>query len=434
MTSLVRRVILVAVVVAIALMFAIAALRVARDVPTVDAEHAGMVAPFASAIGISARTATLATWLVACVSAIAAALALRGDSLLRRAAAEAPDALDARRFTWLWRPRPWLAVTTLIVLLGLALRAHAAAWLPWDIDEPWAFPTRASIFDDSHDALVHPPLFRALALGWDALVGWTLRAPRWLLRAPSLVASSAALALVASLALTRPSPRALVALVCAALATAPIAESALARPYGVACLSVVLLAVIVLDSTARRLTSLEAALCVLAFALAAWTDLVAGLAAFITLALRCAVDLRARRLRDAVVLSTCASLLALPLVPGALRGWRTGIDPETSALQGVLPDLLPDAQLSYAFRAHELFAALSDPLPAASALVCLCALLAIAWHRGARVPAALLSALSALPLALLPFIALRPRHFAWLPLVALVVLVVLPPSLPRRAR
>lgn len=431
-----RRTILLATLVFLALASALACFRVAHDVPSVAAARAGIAGPFAAWLGVPVRAVALSAWLGAWALSIVAAFAVRDTPRTARIARTAP--IDAHpptatpaRFALLWRAAPWLAALSVLVLLGIALRAHAAAWSPWDIDEPWAFPSTGTLFDDGHDALVHPPLYRALVLGWGALAGWTTHAPRWLIRLPSLVSGSLALALIATLALPRPSPRALLAVLLATVATVAIAVSALARPYGLATLAVVLVVAIVLDAAHRRLTPLEAALCVLSVSLAAWTDLIAGLVALLALAVCCATDARAGRTRDAAVLALCAAIPALPLAPGVLRAWRTGIDPASSTIAGPLPDLLPDAHPLAA--TYDLLAATAAPLPPLAALVLLSALLLLAWTRGARAPAVLLALACAVPLILAQLVALRARHLAWLPLLACAVLAILPPPLPKRA-
>jgi hypothetical protein len=431
MVVLLRRWILWVVLAALAFGAALACARVVREPTPVAGASAGIVEPFAALAGMSVHAVSLGAWCLAPLLALIAALAVRGREPDPHTMTIAQPRVS-RWFAVLGRAGPWIAWLTVVVILGIALRVHAAAWSLWDIDEPWAFPSVASLFDDSHDALVHPPLYRALALGWDALVGWTLRSPRWLLRLPSVVCGGLALSLVGWLALPRASPRAALALALASVATATVEVSALARPYGAATLAVALVVVLVLDADARRFTPFEAALCVLAAALASWLDLVAGLAVFLVLALRCAAELRAGRWRDAAALLACASIPALPLVPGALVAWRVGIDPASSPLPGVLPDLQPAAAMSLAARSSELFGALSHPLPALAALALLCALILVASHRRAYRHVAMLVLLCALPLALLPFVELRARNLAWLPLVAAAVLATMPSPLPKR--
>ena len=424
-----RRAILVAGLVALASGTAIAALRVAHDIPASNVAPGGIVAPFAAWLAVSSRAVSLAAWLGAALLALVVAAASRTADAGHAGAAWATPT----RYAWLWRTRPWQAVLSLVVLLGVLARTHVAAWSRWDIDEPWAFPSSGTLFDDSHDALVHPPLYRALALGWDELIGWTLHEARWLLRLPSLVAGCVALALLAWLALPRPSPRATIGVLLGAVASAAIAASGLARPYALASLAVMLVVVVLLDSFARPLSPFEGAICVFATTVAAWTDLIAGVAVCLAIGTRCVVDLRAGRSRFAVLFAGCAALPLVPLLPGAWLAWRTGIDPATSLVPGALPDLLPAPDSSFVSRAYVLLGALSEPFPAPSAVVALCALVGVAWYRRARAPATLLALLCALPLALLPSIELRARHFAWLPLVAAAVLVVVPQPLPKRA-
>ncbi len=432
MLTALRRALLLTVLVALAAGTALAAWRVAVETALADTAHVGLVGPCAAALAQRPSRVVLFAWLAAWGLGLVAALVARAH---RESTVERPPPAPTAP-AWLagvCRARPWAVVVGVLVSLGVAWRAQGAARVLWDIDEPWAFPTSGSVLDDSHDALVHPPLYRALAHGWGALSGWTFDAPRWLIRLPSCVAGTLALALLAWLALARPSLRALAALSFVCVAGAPVAASVLARPYGVATLLVTLVAVLVFDAGARRFTPLEAALCVLATSLAAWTDLVAGLAALLLLAARLVLDAPAAHRRETAVFALCAGLPSLPLLPGALLAWRTGIDPASSTIPGVLPDLRPTVALSYAMRVYELLAELSAPLPPWLGLFGLCALLAVAWRRGARTPAAALALLAALPLTLLPFIALRARHFAWLPLIAVAVLVTMPSALPKRA-
>lgn len=432
MLPVLRRALLVTVLVALAAGAVLAAWRVAFETPLADTARVGIVGPAAAALDLRPSSVVLLAWLAAWGLGLVAALVARAhrESTAERTSASPTGVVW---FAPVWLARQWPVVVGVVVSFGVAWRAQSAARVLWDIDEPWAFPTSGSVLDDSHDALVHPPLHRALAHGWGALSGWTFDAPRWLIRLPSCVAGALALALLAWLALARPSLRALAALSFVCVAGAPVAASVLARPYGVATLLVTLVAVLVFDAGARRFTPLEAALCVLATSLAAWTDLVAGLAALLLLAARLVLDAPAAHRRETAVFALCAGLPSLPLLPGARLAWRTGIDPASSTIPGVLPDLRPTVALSYAMRVYELLAELSAPLPPWLGLFGLCALLAVAWRRGARTPAAALALLAALPLTLLPFIALRARHLAWLPLIAVAVLVTMPSALPKRA-
>ncbi len=393
---------LIALVAALAL----AGARVAVDPRTFCGDAAGVVGPGAAALGLAPQTLTLAAWLGAlALAGVAAWVHARArecicdttacslqEKPLRDADAAAPTSRIARAAR--------LGVLAALVA-GAALRVRDAVRGPWDIDEPWAYPTRASLFDDSHDALVHPPLGRALFEGWCALAGWAPGASRGLLRAPSALFGTLALALVAGLCAQRLARTVrpawwgaapLAAALFAALAPGAREAAALARPYALATLPVVLLVVVVLDADGRRLTPREAAAAALSAALATWADLPAGLFAALVLGARAAQDAASGRMREALSLVAGAGLPALPLVPGALRAAWLGIDPARSPIAGPIPDLRPLAQTSLLARAAPLAEALLRPLPASATLVALAFVLGVALRRGRRLPALVVSA------------------------------------------
>jgi len=70
-------------------------------------------------------------------------------------------------------PRRWIsAAAASLVTLGIALRVHAAARLPFDNDEAWALPSSHELLDATHDAWLHPPLFRVVQEGFVRATGY----------------------------------------------------------------------------------------------------------------------------------------------------------------------------------------------------------------------------------------------------------------------
>ncbi len=240
------------------------------------------------------------------------------------------------------------AAIAILLLVGAVLRVRASTNLPLDTDEAWALPTVHSVVTNDHDAWVHPPMHRSLQQAWVHAIGWHEGDSLQRLRLPSLVASLAALVLLL-VGLGRAShPIGFVAVVGVAVAPALVVSSVLARPYALAALGVVIVAVS-LFSRAKRHTSgtpspLGWFVAILGVALAAWTDLVAGMAGGLLLA--CAVitsivRLRARALPSAAIALLATVVFCAPLVPGAWVALHDQVKPMTAENAPAGPDLRP---------------------------------------------------------------------------------------------
>ncbi len=423
----------------------LASARIAVDPRVFPGDRAGLVGPGAAALGVSPQSLTLAAWLVALVLAALAAWtyartsernsnAVASNVRVETPASTVAHAAPSSRHTRI----AWLSVIA-VCIAGFALRMRDVLHAGWDVDEPWAQPSRASLFDDSHDALVHPPFGRALFEGWGALVGWTPGDAPALLRAPSLFFGTVTLALLALFARRRLAPTRVsaafagLALVAAAFSPAAREVIALARPYALASFLVVALVVLVLDAHGRRLAPAEAAAASLAASLAWFVDLPAGLFAAFVIVARALHDVASRRARDAASLVAASTLPALPLVPGAVRAVALGIDPTQSPIAGPIPDLRPLADASWLSRAASLGEALVHPLPAWAALLAFTALVAALLRRRAYLPATFAALAAALPLVLVQLVALRTRNVAWAPLVLCAALAALARPLPAPA-
>jgi hypothetical protein len=422
----------------------LASSRIASDPRVFQGDRAGLVGPGAALLGVSPQTLTLAAWLVALALAALAAwmFAHAHDRSPDAVASEwrnehpAPSATDPVSFPHDTRG----AALSVIVacLVGVALRVRDVLHAGWDLDEPWAQPSRASLFDDSHDALIHPPFGRALFEGWGALVGWAPGDAVSLLRAPSLFFGTATLAFLALFAWRRlassrssAAPAGL-ALLAAALSPAAREVATLARPYALAAFLVVALVVVVVDAQGRRLTSAEAAAAALAASLAWFVDLPAGLFAALVVVVRGVHDLAAHRVREALTFVAASIVPALPLLPGALRAVALGVDPSRSPIAGPIPDLRPLADTSWLSRAASLMDALAHPFPAWTAPLVLGGVVAALLRRRAYLPASFAALAAALPLALAQVVALRARNVAWVPLVVCAIVASLArPLLPR---
>jgi hypothetical protein len=417
----------------------LAAARVVVDPHAVHGDAAGLVGPGAALLGLAPQHLTLVAWLVALVLAWLAAWSSPRAQYCSRDAVASP--CEEGFGTPVASSSTPTRITALFViamgLTGFVLRVRDVFVAGWDVDEPWAQPSRASLFDDSHDALVHPPLGRALFEGWGALVGWLPGDAPALLRAPSLFFGALTLALLALFALRCVTPTrtsaaiAGLALFAAAFSPAAREVTAFARPYALASFLVVALVVLVLDAHGRRLTPAEAAAIALAASLVWFVDLPAGLFAAFVIVARALHDVAFRRARDAASLVAASTLPALPLVPGALRAAALGIDPTRSPIAGPIPDLRPLAETPWLLRAASLGEALVQPLPAWAALLAFTALVAALLRRRAYLPVTFAALAAALPLALAQVVALRARNVAWVPLVLCAALVALArPLLP----
>jgi hypothetical protein len=296
----------------------------------------GLLTPVVAATGLSPGWVAVASWLIALVSTVVAGwLAARAAGASRPPEGVAPQAAAPRR--------PWAtaALACVVLALGVAARLHAASSSPPDNDEQWGRSTVCPVFNADHDAWVHPPLFRAVQrarLRAAGLGHGTAAAPILAARLVPLAAGIAALSLlaIAVLAGRAPAWRVLL-LVPAAIAPAVVRDSVLARPYALTALLLVVVWWALRagpgggprrgrDEALRWLAALAAG------GLAAWTDLVGGIAA---VALVCGAALdpagpRSRGARAAVVLAMLAWVIALG--PGGLDAARRQVSP--SAPQG----------------------------------------------------------------------------------------------------
>lgn len=212
-------------------------------------------------------------------------------------------------------PKRFTAIGAMAVVgLGVALRVRAAAQLPLDNDESWALPTQYELLDATHDAWVHPPLFRVVQQGFVRATGVRADGPLLHLRAPSIAFSSATLILLALAIVRRRSAVGLVALAVFALSPAAIDADALARPYSLAVLGFVIATLATWTSDDRA----DVAVACLGFGVALWSDPIAGAAAGLVIA----SGLPSRSRADIAVCVALAVAWALPLLPGALDAAR----------------------------------------------------------------------------------------------------------------
>jgi hypothetical protein len=306
----------------------------------------GLLSPTLAALDVS--PCVLVASVMTLVALLAAWLGLRAP-----APDCAPDsAPQNERRARPWTSRPLLGLALAIVAIGLALRVHAARTMPLDVDEVWALASPHPVLSHDHDAWVHPPLFRALQQGWAAAIGFREGDSLLRLRAPSLLASAATLLALAFAAIRRARGFAL-ALLPFAVAPAIVEASALARPYALATLALVVLAIALFPRPARARGDAWS-IALLASTIALWTDLLAGLAAMLILALaltaltaltaRAASVPRAARGRAWRWIGAYALAVAVtsaPLVPGALRASREQLLPESTVATSHGPDLRP---------------------------------------------------------------------------------------------
>ncbi len=235
-----------------------------------------------------------------------------------------------------WPHRATLVMVSLLLLGGVALRGYHAAHLPLDTDEVWALPGQTPVFNADHDAWVHPPLHRATQRAYLRLSGWTEGDPLLALRLPSLCAGALALLFLA-LALLQGgrSPWALIPFALVACSPDIARQCALARPYPLAAMLVMLAALALCVEPSHGRTSgrlhqgLRWTVCLLAFTLAAWTDILAGMAAWLLVAVallpgRLALPM-SPRLRPVALLLAVAPVLAL--APGGAKALREQVRP-----------------------------------------------------------------------------------------------------------
>ncbi len=318
----------------------------------------------------------------------------------------------------------------------------AVVWRLWilgqstaDGDESWGAPLSHSIFDETHDAWVHPPLFHLVQQPWVRAIGWSPDQGLGLLRAPMLLAGVLALAILVIAMARRATPPAalLLALPCLFAPRFALA-SQLARPYPLAALLVTIVAVCLWAAPAEGAEEspgaarLRWSLILLAAGLATWTDILAGAVAGVLVFVRV---LEASADRRAYLSGALACVLlvlvVVPFVPGILETLEHQIDPDITPEQlealGILRpgDVMPSPRLT---RQIPAFATLGIAAPLVPlGLVCLGLLAALAaWGRGMpdRWGALLLPVVLVL-VAL--FVAsttvhLRPRNLLFAPILA----------------
>lgn len=307
--------------------------RVSEPVPVA---RLGVVGPAAAALGVSPSRLTLLTFAVGLLTLLAL-------TLLEPAPAPAPPEDDEppRGRGRVWR----LVALAGLVALGLLLRAWALQTAAFDGDEVWARAARVPVFDDDHDAWVHPPLYRLLQFHWAAYWGARGEPSLALLRTPAAMASGLAALLIASFAARARADWFGVAAVAGfALSPALATATVLARPYGLATL---LCALALLAAFARRP---RWSIAVTSAGALAWCDLVFGAVTAVAVAVAAAswyarVGRHGRHDRRARALAGLAALsLALwwaPLVGGAARAVAEQRAPNITAREGAADDAPP---------------------------------------------------------------------------------------------
>ncbi len=405
----------------------------------------GLLTPLVRPTGLTPGHALVIVWAVALLASLGAFFAIgrrrrdRGTEARGETAARGKEAwADPGRPSWgAWRLLPWL-----ILAAGALWRVTASTSLPFDVDERWAAPLASPVFNDDHDAWVHPPVFRSMQQIYTLLVGWSDGDPIWLLRLPSTLCGIAVLGLLAvAVRLLRRPGWAAVLLAVAAFAPAVVKASVLARPYALASLLVVLVAFALwvrLPRGAGGGTGREVALrwlvALVAGGLAVWTDLVAGIAAVVLLAAGAAGAWRTWRLGPRVAVVAAVVLWCAPLVPGGLDAVQHQVLPSEDGLDAPSregPDLRPrhDSPVAAASElASFTFLGTMELGPAAGALGLLAAIvLALGSVRSrSGLGAGLVVILVAL-IVVSGEVRLRPRNALFLPnLAGLALVVVLP--------
>jgi hypothetical protein len=362
-----------------------------------------------------------------------------------------------------WR---WSAALALALVLASAwLRVATGIGFELDRDESWAGPLGGSIFAENHDPWVHPPLFHLIQQPWIRAIGWQPGDSPLHLRAAmigfGLLATSLVIVRVAASA--RTPWLGLLALPCALAPT--LAQSlVLARPYALAAALVVMCALSLWPITnqpvereasphgGRRPSTdgfhgreanlsepgwAQRARWWLALAcagLAAWADVIAGIAAVVLVLARLSGAPRGAWPAKLAVLLVLA-LWMVPLIPGAIMAAAHQIDPNVSqatldALGYERPgDVLPDADLTTRLPAFCVFGSSLPTWPVGMLGVGLLVALAVVGWRDARHRLVAMLPLLMLLLWLLvasQLVHLRPRNVAFAPaLVAVLATMVL---------
>ena len=399
-----------------------------------DGRPSGLLRPAAEWSGLDHERLTIFV-LFALVFASAFVAMAAGPTLPGPLArAEAPP-----RWVWL--------VMLVLVLATLALRLQVSALSPLDGDETWAWPSDRSIFLESHDVWVHPPLFHMVQQPWARSIAWEQELGVTLLRLPMIAAGTLAVVLVLAFvtAHARPAWLLVLALPCALSPDLALA-SILARPYALAALLVTITAVALWAPTDPGVersawgARLRWWVILLAAGLAGWADLLAGAAAgslvvarLLSDGLASAPEERTRKLVAGCVALALLGLAVLPLVPGALQALDEQIDPNMAQAfldaQGYMRpgDVLPDPDLTQRLPAFCVFGLDLGVWPVG--LVAILGLVGLAVH-GWRTPSLRVEALvPALWLVLwlvlaAGFVHLRARNVCFVPLVVAILAAV----------
>jgi len=231
-------------------------------------------------------------------------------------------------------PRPIVRPSRLVIAataLAVGLRVWLAVDAPLETDEVRPLVSGLPLLSSSHDAWLHPPLYRALMLDWIALTGWTEGDPAIVLRLPSLIASCvAAVAVVA--ATHRAAPRlAPLGAVAVLVGPALVSASVLARPYA---LVAALAGAVVWAMATGRVTRARAAIAVCAAGLACWADVLGG-AMLGAAALSWLARGRPRSSVTLLAAILALGLFASPVAVGAIEAARS-----PAAAQGVTEEVV----------------------------------------------------------------------------------------------
>lgn len=335
---------------------------------------------------------------------------------------------DAPRWRWS------TALALALLLASVWLRVTTGIGRELDADESWGYPLGGSIFAENHDPWVHPPLFHLIQQPWIRSIGWQPGDSLLPLRAPmigfGLLATSLVIVRVATWMRT---PRlGLLALPCA-LAPALAQTLVLARPYALAAALVVMCALTLWPVSPARESAWTARarwwLALVCAGLAAWTDVIAGIAAVVLVLARLGSSPRGAWSAKLAVLVVLALWMA-PLIPGALMASTHHIDPDVSqatldALGYERPgDVRPDADLTTRLPAFCVFGLRLRTWPVGMLGVALLAALAVVGWRDPRHRFAAMLPLLMLLLWLLvasQLVHLRPRNVAFAPAVGAVL-------------
>ncbi len=390
-------------------------------------DDSGLLRPAARATGLDHEQLTILVFALGLAACVALGLGL-GEVL------PGPLGRSLRR-----PPEPrWtvpLLVSLFVACIGLRFMVASVAGV--DSDESWAGRIDGSIFHESHDAWVHPPLFHMLQQPWVRFIGWTPATAIVWMRLPWLGFGLAATALVLAHALATRSATWQLGLVLPCLLVIDLAERLiLARPYALATLLIVIVAFFAWAPFSDESPSgarLRWTLIPLAAGLAMWTDLVAGAIAAALIVVRLVSVPTPARARAAACL--VLFVWGVALLPGAAWASRHQVDPGASratiAAEGMLEPghLAPGLEKLDHMPAIMVFGHDAPLWPLGLlAIAGLLALVGVAHARHERrveawIPLVLLAAAM---LTSATLVNLRPRNIAFAPqLVAIFASIVL---------